>query len=484
MILAIDQGTTGTTALLVDERGAIVDREYRELPQHYPQPGWVEHDPGDIMRGVSESIEALASRAGSPIRALGIVNQRESVLLWDRKTGEPVHRVIVWQDRRTADICRELKPHEPLFRQCTGLFLDPYFSGTKLTWLLREHPELQPRAAAGDLLAGTIDTWLIWNLTGGKVHATDPTNASRTLLYNLHTQDWDDELLKHLEVPRAVLPEVRPSRGHFGECTLPALKGVPIGGVAGDQQAALFGQGCTEPGLVKNTYGTGCFVLSILPELSIPKEPVLVTAAATGRGEAAYALEGSIFIAGAVVQWLRDELGLIEHASESEALAESVPDTHGVHLVPAFAGLGAPYWDADARGAVLGLSRGVGRAHLVRAALEGIAFQTADLMDAVGLLPQTDELRVDGGACQNNFLMQFQADLLGIPVNRPADIETTALGAAYLAGLSTGVWNDPSEVQHLRKTERIFEPKMRDTERAERLAAWREAVARIRSRSE
>ncbi len=483
MILAIDQGTTGTTLLLVSEEGVIVDRAYREITQYYPQPGWVEHDAEEILHSVLELAGKLVASSAEPVKVIGIVNQRETVVVWEKKTGRPVHRAIVWQDRRTAEICRQLKSEEALFRERTGLLLDPYFSGTKLKWLLDSDPDIRSAAEGGDLLAGTIDTWLAWNLTGGSAHVTDITNASRTLCCNIHTGDWDDELLKRLGLPRCIFAKIHPSRALFGHCRVKGLPdGVPIGGIAGDQQAALFGQGCVRPGLVKNTYGTGCFMLSFCgSDATIPSEPVLVTSASTPSGQKAYALEGSVFVAGAAVQWLRDQMQLISSSAESEAVAESVPDTAGVYVVPAFVGLGAPYWDADARGAILGLTRGTGRAQIVRAVLESIAYQTADLLAMPSLAKNLTELRVDGGACQNNFLMQFQADLLGIPVNRPVDIETTALGAVYLAGLEVGIWSDFGEIEHLRRTDRIFEPRISRDQREHLLSNWRAAVKRVLS---
>ncbi|NQU42108.1 glycerol kinase GlpK [bacterium] len=482
-ILAIDQGTTGTTVLLVDERGRIVDRAYREIRQYYPHPGWVEHAPEEIFQGALDLAAELVARAPEPPRALGIVNQRETVVLWNRITGKPVHPAIVWQDRRTRDICLDLKSEETFFRDRTGLFLDPYFSGTKLKWLLDSSPSIRAAAENGDLLAGTIDTWLTWRLTAGAVHATDRTNASRTLCYNLHTAGWDPDLLARLDLPACILPQIHPSRHAFGECRAPGLPdGLPIAGIAGDQQAALFGQACIRPGLMKNTYGTGCFILSYQgDDAEIPRDPVLLTAASTPDRSKAYAVEGSVFVAGALIQWLRDGLSLIRSASETEDLARSVENSAQVHVVPAFTGLGAPHWDPDARGAILGLTRGVEKAHIVRAALESIAFQTADLIGLPAFRANFQELRVDGGACQNDFLMQFQADILGAPVNRPVHIETTALGAAYLAGLETGVWGSGAELEELRQTDRIFEPKISQDEREHKLDAWRRAVRRVLS---
>jgi glycerol kinase len=445
------------------------------------------------------------------LAAIGVANQRETTILWDRATGRAVHRAIVWQDRRTADACAALagenkgkssktRTHKPSksprakhkqeiipaawLRARTGLRLDPYFSATKLAWLLDHVPGARARAERGELCFGTVDTWLLWKLTGGKIHATDPSNASRTLLFNLHTGAWDDALLARFRVPRAVLPEVRPSSGVFGEISaIPGLRGMPIAGVAGDQQAALFGQACFEPGLAKNTYGTGCFMLmqtgSVAP---VSRHGLLTTVAWEIAGRRQYALEGSVFIAGAVVQWLRDGLGLIKKAADIEALAASVPDTGGVYFVPAFAGLGAPHWDAYARGVIAGLTRGSTRAHLARAALEAIAFQNHDVLEAM----QADsgrglsELRVDGGACANNLLMQFQADLLGVPVARPRVTETTALGAANLAGLAVGLWKQPADLAKKWRLERVFRPRRSRDEMASRLDRWRQAVARAR----
>ena len=483
MILAIDQGTTGTTILLVNEDGVIVDREYKEITQYYPNPGWVEHDPEEILQGVIELAGKLIERSPDPVKAIGIVNQRETVVLWDKKSAKPVHRAIVWQDRRTSDICREMKSDEPFFREKTGLLIDPYFSGTKLKWLLDSDRNIRVSAENGDLLAGTIDTWLVWNMTGGSSHVTDITNASRTLCCNIYTGDWDDELLEKLNLPRCIFPKIHPSKYLFGKCQHSELpKDLPISGMAGDQQAALFGQACTKPGMVKNTYGTGCFILSFCGEqVKIPSEPVLATAASSAAGEQVYALEGAVFNAGAAIQWLRDKMGLIKNSFETEEISESIPHTSGVYVVPAFTGLGAPHWDSGARGAILGLTLGVGRKEIVRAVLESIAYQTTDLLKIPSLAKNLSELRVDGGACQNNFLMQFQADLLGIPVNRPVDIETTALGAAYLAGLEAGVWSDIDEIEKLRRTDRVFEPQITSDKREELLSGWKSAVKRVLS---
>jgi glycerol kinase len=490
-VVAIDQGTTGTTVLVLDRRGRVCGRAYREFTQYFPRPGWVEHDPEEIWRvtlGVLRTACRRAGASGRDIAGIGITNQRETTVLWDRRRGRPVHRAIVWQDRRTADHCDALRAAgaEDLLRRKTGLVLDPYFSATKLRWLLGHVRRADERAARGELCFGTIDSWLVWKLTGGAVHITDPTNASRTLLYDIHAQRWDAELCRLFEVPDAVLPEVRPSSGVFGETT-PDVLGVPvpIAGIAGDQQSALFGQGCTAPGMAKNTYGTGCFLL-----LHTGQRPVgsghglLTTVACDERGGPAYALEGAVFIAGAAIQWLRDGLGLLTRAAESEKHARSVDDSLGVYVVPAFVGLGAPYWDPEARGAVLGLTRGVTRAHLVRATLEALAFQTRDLMDAMAADAGAPlgELRVDGGASANDFLMQFQADLLGVPVERPALVETTAVGAAQLAGLAVGFWKSPRELAATRRKDRRFRPRMTADRREALYRGWRDAVSRVRTR--
>jgi len=489
-IVAIDQGTTGTTVLVFDRWGRVVGRAYSEFTQHYPKPGWVEHDPEEIWRVTLRVLRQACRRARVQARdvvALGITNQRETTVLWERRSGRPVHRAIVWQDRRTSSFCEELRARglEDLVRRKTGLVLDPYFAGTKLHWLLEHVPRAAARAHAGELAFGTIDTWLIWKLTGGAVHATDPTNASRTLLYDIHAGAWDLELCDLLGVPAGVLPEVRPSSGDFGMSAGSVLgTPVPITGVAGDQQAALFGQGCVESGMAKNTYGTGCFLL-----LNTGAEPVasrhglLTTVACDARGGRAYALEGSVFIAGAAIQWLRDGLGLVKKAAESERLARSVDSTLGVYLVPAFVGLGAPHWDAEARGALLGLTRGVTRAHVVRAALEALAYQARDVVDAMAADAGShlSMLRVDGGAAANDFLMQFQADVLGVPVDRPRVVETTAMGAAFLAGLAAGFWRSQAELARARRIDRRFTPRMKAEVRDALYRGWQEAVARVRS---
>jgi glycerol kinase len=477
-ILALDQGTTGSTALVVHQDGRILARAGREFGQHYPRPGWVEHD-ADELFAVSVAVmrEALAA-AGERPDALGITNQRETVVLWDRATSSPVAPAIVWQDRRTADRCRELKASgaEALLRERTGLVADPYFSATKLEWLLRD-PELRRRAEHGELAAGTVDSWVIARLTGGRCHVTDHTNASRTLLYSLDGRAWDTELLALFGIPASVLPAIVRSSGIIGETDAEHVGyRLPIAGVAGDQQAALFGQGCVTAGASKNTYGTGGFLLvhggSARP---VPPVGVLATAACGPAGEPAFALEGSFFIAGAAVQWLRDELGIIETAAETEALARSVADTLGVHLVPAFVGLGTPYWEPEARGTITGITRGTTRAHLARAALEAMAFSTADLLGAMTSVDRVAALRVDGGAAANDWLMQFQADLLGVPVERPDVIETTALGAAGLAGQAVGVWRGVED-RLAGRTYRRFEPTIGEAERERLNAGWRRAV--------
>ena len=490
-VLAIDQGTTGCTALVMDHDGAVIGRAYAEITQYYPEPGWVEHDPEEIWRVslevVGEALEAAALPADG-LAAIGITNQRETTVVWDRATGEPLHRAVVWQSRQTADICENLRANglEPLIRDRTGLVVDPYFSGSKAQWILDRYPDARERAAAGELLFGTIDTWLLYRLTGGEVHATEPTNASRTLLYDIHQQRWDPELLGIFGVPEAMLPHVRPSAEVFG-LTRPsgALPGgVPVAGIAGDQQAALYGQGCWHPGMVKNTYGTGCFVM-----LNTGAEPytstcgLLTTICCDAHGRPAYALEGSVFTTGAAVQWLRDEMGLIETASETEEVARRVHDTQGVYMVPAFAGLGAPYWDMHARGAIVGLTRGSGREQIIRATLDSIAYQTRDVIEAMNCdagVP-VSELRADGGASANDQLMQFQADILDIPVVRPKLVETTAAGAAYLAGLGSGFWRDPEELEGAWQRDQSFTPEMDATDRERLYTGWRRAVAQVRS---
>ena len=490
-VLAIDQGTTGTTCLVIGEEGGVLGRAYSEFTQHFPRPGWVEHDALEIWevtrRVARAAVESTPEARDAKVQAIGITNQRETVVVWDRRTLQPVHNAIVWQDRRTAALCRELKAagHEALVHERTGLVLDPYFSGTKLTWLLREHPELSRRAEAGELAAGTIDTWLVACLTGGTVHATDPTNASRTLLYDLGARAWDPDLMEILGVPRGMLPEIRPSSGSFGLAQGDALGfEAPIAGVAGDQQAALFGQGCWKAGLAKNTYGTGAFLLLYTGEERVAsRRGLLTTAACDERGGPAYALEGAIFIAGAAIQWLRDGIGILSTAAESEAWARDLDGNDGVYFVPAFVGLGAPHWEPEARGTIVGLTRGSTRAHLARAALEAMAYSTADVLHAMeadsGV--RATELRVDGGAALNDWLMEFQAGVLGIPVRRPALVETTALGAAGLAGLAEGVWRNGDEFLAAQGRPDSFPPSMTDRARHANLEGWSRALAAARS---
>ena len=487
LVLALDQGTTGTTALLMDRSGRVRGRGYAELPQHFPKPGWVEHDPDEIWTSVLHAIAAARRAAkltrNAPIAAIGVTNQRETVVLWDRRTGEPYGRAIVWQDRRTGARCDELKRKglEADIRRRTGLVCDPYFSATKLEWRFAHEPRLARLAVSGRLAFGTVDSWLLWKLTGGAVHATDPTNASRTLLFGLRSLAWDPVLLTRFGIPARALPRILPSCGEFGRTRGVAgvPDGVPVAGVAGDQQAALFGQGCVRAGQSKNTYGTGCFLLLHTGAKPVASRAGLLTTVACGpRGEAAYALEGSVFIGGAAVQWLRDGLGLVQSARETEALARSVPDSGGVVLVPAFAGLGAPYWRSDVRGALLGITRGTTRAHVVRATLESMAFQSRDLVEAMARDAGTRvrALQVDGGAVANDWLMQYQADLLGVPVRRPHVIETTALGAGLLAGLGAGVWRAHRELDSARRIEREFRP-LRDAGwRRREYARWQSAV--------
>ena len=489
-VLALDQGTTGSTALVLDADGRVVGRGYAELPQYFPRPGWVEHDPEEIWATVEQAARAALAAAkvsGADVAAVGITNQRETTIVWERATGAPIHRAIVWQCRRTAPACDRLRAQgvEPLVRARTGLVLDAYFSGTKIGWLLDAVPGARARAERGALAFGTVDAWLLWKLTGGRAHATDASNASRTLLLDLATGDWDEELLELFGVPRAVLPAVVASSGVAGETAGPGWlpRGVPVAGLAGDQQAALFGQACHAPGLAKNTYGTGCFLLlNTGPARVASARGLLTTIAWRMGGETTYALEGGVFIAGAALQWLRDGLEILRSAAESEALARSVPDTGGVYFVPAFVGLGAPHWDMYARGAIVGLTRGTTRAHLARAALEAIAFQSRDVLEAMaadaGLA--LAELRVDGGAAANDFLCQFQADVLDVAVLRPAVIETTALGAGYLAGLGAGLWLSLDEVARRSAVARRFTPAMPAGERAERYGGWCRAVERAK----
>ncbi|MBN1965384.1 MAG: glycerol kinase GlpK [Anaerolineae bacterium] len=494
-ILALDQGTTSSRAIVFDERGVSVASAQQEFAQHYPQPGWVEHDAQEIWQTQRDVATQAISKAGltaKDITAIGVTNQRETTVMWDRATGEPVYHAIVWQCRRTAAFCDQLKAEgfDQTIRAHTGLVTDAYFSGTKVAWLLDHVPGARARAEAGELAFGTIDSWLLWKLSGGKLHVTDVTNASRTLLYNIHTGDWDNDILARFAIPRSLLPEVRPSSQVYGE-TVPYLFGeaIPIAGIAGDQQAATIGQACFTPGQSKNTYGTGCFLLMNTGPEAVTSEHGLLTTILWQIGADSpviYALEGSVFIAGAAVQWLRDGLGLIQSATETAALAASVPDTGGVYVVPAFVGLGAPYWDAYARGTIVGLTRGTSRAHLVRATLESICFQSRDLVASMmqdSGIP-LEGLRVDGGAVVNDVLMQMQADLLGVPVERPAVTETTALGAAYLAGLATGVWASTADVAQQWRVERTFEPQLNADRREALYAGWVRAVERARGWAE
>jgi len=492
-VVALDQGTTSSRAIVFDHESTVRGVAQREFTQGYPRPGWVEHDPREIWSSQQEVLHAALRQADvtpDQLSAIGITNQRETTILWNRKTGEPVHNAIVWQCRRTSSICDDLVKagHEPMIYEKTGLVVDAYFSGTKIKWLLDNVPVARSLADAGDLAFGTVDSWLLWNLTGGKVHATDVTNAGRTMLFNIHSLDWDDELLALLGIPRSIMPEVAPSSGTIGTTSPDIFPGVavPIAGIAGDQHAALFGQTCFTPGMVKNTYGTGCFVLVNTGEQAIASENRLLTTPAWSleKGRVTYAMEGSIFIAGAAIQWLRDSMKLITTASESEYFATQVDDSAGVYVVPAFVGLGAPHWDSYARGGVFGLTAGSGRNHIVRATLESIAYQSRDVVEAMAKdgsgTADLRTMRVDGGASANNFLMQFQADILGIPVERPVVAETTALGAAYLAGLATGFWSGLEEIRSAWKLDRRFEPKMSADERDSLYAGWQEAVRRVR----
>jgi glycerol kinase len=490
-VLSIDQGTTGTTVLVFDRGARIVGRAYSEFTQHYPRPGWVEHDASEIWRvtrAVCEAALADAKVEARGLSAVGLTNQRETVVAWERATGEQVARAVVWQDRRTAPDCDALKARglEQTFRRKTGLVLDPYFSGTKMRWLLENTRGLRARAARGEVVFGKVDSWLVWKLTGGRAHATDVSNASRTLLFNINTLEWDEELLVLLDVPREALPEVKPSAHVYGE-TAPSVffgAAVPVAGVAGDQQAALFGQACHDAGLAKNTYGTGSFLLMNTGTGPVASGEGLLTTVAWGIKDepVEYALEGSIFVTGAAVQWLRDGLQIISRADETEALAASLPSNEGVYFVPALAGLGAPHWDAYARGAIVGLTRGTTRAHLARAALESACYQTRDVLEAMerdsGI--RLKELRVDGGAVGNAFLMQFQSDILGVPIVVPEVTETTAAGAAYLAGLSVGFWRDRAEIADTWKAARRYEPRMSEDERTRLHRRWLRAVERAR----
>lgn len=490
-VLAIDQGTTGTTVVLFNGRGEMVRKIYQEFRQYYPRPGWVEHDAWEIWSGVQHLLQRMMGETAiSPrdLAAIGITNQRETVVLWDRLTGRPVTKAIVWQCRRTAQTCEQLRKEglEPLFKEKTGLVLDPYFSGTKLKWIFDHYPDLRARAERGELVFGTIDSWLIYNLTGQNVHVTDYTNASRTLLFNLKELDWDSELLQILDIPHQILPQVRPSNVKYGYTRavgkIPG--GIPVAGAAGDQQAALFGQACFEPGTVKATFGTGAFILMNTGRKPVFSQNGLLTTVAWGLDERVeYALEGSVFIAGAAVQWLRDEMGLIKEASETEAIAQSVADTNGVCFVPSFVGLGAPHWDPYARGMITGLTRGATKAHVIRAALEAIVYQTREILDVMETDAQIPlhELKVDGGASENEFICQFLADLTERMVERPCIFETTALGAAYLAGLAVGIWDSQAQIEANRQVERIYQSKMDASRRIELYQQWNRAVQSVKS---
>lgn len=488
-ILAFDQGTTSSRSIAFDHSGSILTIAQKEFQQIFPQPGWVEHDADEIWSsqiGVANEAIARINLRANDIAAIGITNQRETTLVWERSTGQPIYNAIVWQDRRTASECDALKAtgYEALIQQKTGLVIDPYFSGTKLKWILDHVPGARNKAERGELAFGTVDSWLIWKLTDGELHITDVTNACRTLLFNIHTQEWDEDLLRIFNIPRSLLPEVCSSSEVYGY-TAEGLFGsrIPIAGIAGDQQAATFGQAALQPGMAKNTYGTGCFMLLNIGNTPLPSQNKLLTTIAWRLNERTdYAFEGSVFIAGAVVQWLRDGLGIIRQSAEVEALACSVPDNGGVYFVPAFVGLGAPYWDSYARGTIVGLTRGSTSAHIARAALESIAYQTADVLEAMrqdAHRPIT-ELRVDGGAARNDLLMQFQADILGVPVVRPKITETTALGAAYLAGLAVGYWNNNTEIAQQWQLEKRFEPTLSEDQRATLLHAWHQAIAQAR----
>lgn len=485
-VIALDQGTTSSRAIIYDKNAHPLGSVQKEFTQFYPIPGWVEHDPEEIFKSqlnVMQSVIIDNDIKMDEIAAIGITNQRETVVLWDKETGKPVYNAIVWQCRRTSSFCEKLisEGYEDSIREKTGLKIDPYFSGTKIKWILDNVSGLRERAEKGEILAGTIDTWLIWKLSAGAVHVTDVTNASRTMLFNIHTLDWDSDLLKLLDIPRCILPEVKDSSCVF--CTTePDICGfsVPIASAIGDQQAALFGQGCFQKGDAKNTYGTGCFMLMNTGSTPVKSKQLLTTIALGMKGEVQYALEGSVFMGGAVIKWLRDELELISSAPEVDRLAESVPDTNGAYLVPAFVGLGTPYWDMYARGTIVGLTRGVKKAHICRAALEGIAYQVKDVLETMIKDSNTpiNSLNVDGGACVSNIMMQFQSDILNAKVHRPKNVETTALGAAYLAGLATGFWKSKEEILNQRETDMLFEPKMTEEKRNSLCKGWKKAVER------
>ena len=487
-ILALDQGTTSSRAIIFNHNGEIVKTAQSEFTQYYPKSGWVEHDPMEIwgsQSGVAREVLETAGIRPEEISAIGITNQRETTVVWDKTTGKPVYNAIVWQCRRTVDICNDLKAKglEDYVKKNTGLLIDAYFSGTKIKWILDNVEGARKKAEAGELLFGTIDTWLIWNLTRGKVHVTDYSNASRTMIYNIKDLKWDEKMLKELDIPISMLPEVKSSSEVYGTTDIRTFGGseIPIAGIAGDQQAALFGQTCLKPGMAKNTYGTGCFMLMNTGEDMVTSENGLLTTIAWGiNGKVEYALEGSIFVAGALIQWLRDELRILNDAKDSEYFATKVEDSNGVYIVPAFVGLGAPYWDMNARGTIVGLSRGSNRSHIIRAALEAIAFQTKDVLKAMesdsGI--QLKELKVDGGAVENNFLMQFQADILGVPVIRPNIIETTGLGAAYLAGLAVGFWKDKEEITQKWSEDKTFKSEMEEEKKIKLYKGWKKAVER------
>ncbi len=489
-ILSLDQGTTSSRAILFNHQGEIVATGQKEFEQFFPKPGWVEHDANEIWTSVLACIADVLRKADiepSQLAGIGITNQRETAVVWDKNTGKPIYRAVVWQSRQTEDICKELreKGYNELFREKTGLLIDPYFSGTKVKWILDNVDGAREKADNGDLLFGTIDSWLIYKLTGGEKHVTDYSNASRTLMYNIYDLKWDEELLDILTVPKSMLPEVRPSSEIYGETVSYHLYGqeIPIAGIAGDQQAALFGQACYEEGMAKNTYGTGCFMLMNTGEKPVQSEHGLLTTLAWGiDGKVEYALEGSIFVAGSAVQWLRDGLRMVKDAADTENYAERVESTEGVYMVPAFVGLGTPYWDSDARGAMFGITRGTSKEHFIRATLESLAYQTKDVLDAMIADSGIDlkSLRVDGGAVKNNFLMQFQSDLLGVPVERPQVNETTALGAAYLAGLAVGFWESKEEISKQWQKEKTFTADMEDATRDKLYAGWQKAVEATR----
>ena len=488
-IVALDQGTTSSRTVVLDRNANIVSAAQREFPQIYPQPGWVEHDPRQIWATQSSTLTEALAEAGissEEIAGIGITNQRETTVVWEKATGKPVYNAIVWQCRRTAAICDELKKVEGLeayVRENTGLLLDPYFSGTKVKWILDNVEGARGKAEKGELLFGTIDTWLIWNMTQGRVHVTDYTNASRTMLFNIHKLEWDEKMLQTLNIPRSMLPEVKPSSTVYGQTNIGGKGGtrIPIAGIAGDQQAALFGQLCVNNGMAKNTYGTGCFMLMNTGAKAVTSENGLITTLACGpKGEVCYALEGSIFVAGSAIQWLRDELKIVADASDTEYFANKAETSNGVYVIPAFTGLGAPYWDPYARGAIVGLTRGSSAKQIIRATLESIAYQTKDVLEAMQADSKIElkSLRVDGGACANNFLMQFQADILGVAVERPKVLEVTALGAAFLAGIAVGYWNGLDDVKNRLDIERVFTPSEDKEKQIARYKGWRKAVTR------